>query len=61
MPKGALEWIVFILITVGTVNIGLAALGFDVVGMIFGVGAFYTVLAVLIGVSGLYNLYNALK
>jgi len=60
MPKGALEWIVLILIAVGTINLGLGALGFDVVGMILS-GTLLTILNVLIGIAGLYYVYGSLK
>jgi len=50
------------LVLIGAINIGAAALGYDILDMI--VGSWSTVakvLSILIGLSGLYIVYNKVK
>jgi len=58
-----LDWVVFILVLVGAVNWGLVGLfSFDLVGAIFGdMSALARIIYVLVGISGVYMIFNAKK
>ncbi len=62
MDMNVLDWIAFVLVVVGSVNVGLGALGFNIIDMIIGsIGILYTIVNVLIGLSGLYLIYMIRK
>lgn len=63
MPKGALEWIVFILVVVGGLNWGLVgAFNFDLVDTIFGSIAWLArLIYILVGLAALYMLFKNFK
>lgn len=58
-----LEWIVYILVIVGALNYGIDGLfKFDILEKIFsGVPILLTIVAILIGVAGLYLIYMITK
>lgn len=58
-----LEWIVYILVIVGALDYGISGLfNFPVLGSIFGgVPILLTIVAILIGVAGLYLIYMITK
>ena len=58
-----LEWIVYILVIIGALNYGIAGLfNYDILGMIFGgIPILMKIVAVLIGVAGLYLIYMITK
>jgi uncharacterized membrane protein YuzA (DUF378 family) len=62
MDMNVLDWIAFVLVVIGSVNVGLGALGFNVIGMIIGsISILHTIVNVLIGLSGLYLIYMIRK
>jgi uncharacterized membrane protein YuzA (DUF378 family) len=62
MDMNVLDWIAFVLVVVGSVNVGLGALGFNVIEMIIGsISVLHTIVNVLIGLSGLYLIYMIRK
>lgn len=60
---GTLDWIVYILVIVGALNYGIAELfSYDILGMIFGgIAILAKLVAILIGLAGLYLIYNLTK
>lgn len=62
MKKGALDWIVLILVIIGGINWGLIGFfNFNLVSMIFGEGTLTTVIYDLVGLAGLYMIYLVTK
>jgi uncharacterized membrane protein YuzA (DUF378 family) len=62
MDMKTLDWIAVVLVVIGSVNIGLGALGFDVLNMILGsIAILAKIVNILIGVSGLYLIYMLRK
>ncbi len=59
--KGAIDWIAAILVVVGAINWGLAVFDFNLVATLFGVGTLAKVIYALVGLSGLWMLYDLLK
>jgi len=61
--KNAVEWITWVLVFVGALNIGLVgAFNFDLLGLIFGsVAWLMKLVSILIGLSALYMLYGVTK
>lgn len=54
-----LDWVVNILVIVGALNWGLAALGYNLVTLLFGsIPMLVTLVYALIGLSGLYLIYK---
>ncbi len=50
-----LEWLVIVLVIVGSINWGLSALGLNLVDAIFGMGSTVaSIIYILVGLSGLY-------
>jgi len=57
-----LEWIAVILVIVGSINWGLAALNWNLVDAIFGVGGTVSqVIYILVGLSGIYMIFITKK
>lgn len=57
-----LDWLALVLVIVGSLNIGIAALGFDVLDMIFGSIVWLAILVnLLIGLAALYLVYYLTK
>ena len=68
MEKGALDWIVSILVVIGALNWGLVGLSglmgsssWNVVEMIFGSGMFASIIYLLVGLSGVWMLVKMFK
>jgi hypothetical protein len=61
--KNTLELIVYILVIIGALNYGIEGLfGPDILEMIFGgISILATIVAILIGVAGLYLIYMLTK
>lgn len=51
----ALHMVAYLLLWVGGLNLGLAALGFDVVNMVLGGLGFVKIFNILVGASALYS------
>ncbi len=51
-----LHMLAFLLVAIGAINLGLTALGWNVVEMILGVGMITKVIYLAVGVSGVYLL-----
>ena len=57
-----LDWIVFILVLLGTIGFGLYGLfGFNLIEVIFRVGWLVTIIYALVGIAGLYRIYTFFK
>ena len=54
-----LEWVVMVLVVVGALNWGLMAIdwSWNVVSMVFGMGALARLVYGLVGLSGIYLIY----
>ncbi len=62
MDMNVLDWIAFVLVVIGSVNVGLTALGFNVIDMIIGsIAILAKIVYILIGLSGLYLIYMIRK
>jgi len=60
--RSVLEWIVFVLVTIGAINWGLYGLfDFNLVTTIFRVGWLITTVYALVGLSGLYMIFYLFK
>lgn len=59
-PRNAVDWVAWVLVVVGAVNWGLVgAADFNLVETLFGDSVLATVVYVLVGVAGLYMVYDA--
>ena len=61
MARNALDWVALVLVIVGSINWGLAALGFNVVELVLGSGLLANIVYYLVGLSGLYMIYYVTK
>jgi len=61
MARNALDWVALVLVIVGSINWGLAALGFNVVELVLGSGLLANIVYYLVGLSGLYMIYYITK
>ncbi len=58
----AIDWVALLLVIIGAINWGLVgALDFNIVETIFGMGTIARVVYILVGVSGLWAIYSAVK
>lgn len=57
MAKNTLDWIVLVLIIIGALNWGLVgAFSFNLITTIFGASVITTIVYILVGIAGLYEL-----
>ncbi len=57
-----LEWVVVVLVIVGSINWGLTALGWNLVDSIFGMGSTVSqIIYILVGLSGIYMIFTVKK
>ncbi|MBI2663634.1 DUF378 domain-containing protein [Candidatus Woesearchaeota archaeon] len=61
MARNTLDWVALVLVIVGSINWGLAALGFNVVELVLGSGLLANIVYYLVGLSGLYMIYYVTK
>jgi uncharacterized membrane protein YuzA (DUF378 family) len=59
--RGAIDWIAAILVVIGAINWGLAVFNFNLVEALLGMGTVAKVIYALVGLSGLWMLYDLLK
>lgn len=58
--KNPVDLIAMILVVIGSLNVGLGAIGFDVLNMIFGsIAILEQIIYILVGLAGLYMIYAA--
>ena len=58
--RTTLDWIVLVLVLIGALNWGLVAINasYNLVGMLLGTGTLATLVYALVGLSGLYMVYQ---
>ena len=63
MPESKLDWIAFVLVMIGGINLGLiGAFNFDLINAILGaIPAIEKIVYILVGLSALYMIYSAKK
>jgi len=61
MEKSTMYWISSILMIVGALNWGFATFDFNLVETIFGVGTFAKVIYGLVGLAGIWGIYELFK
>ena len=62
MAKSVIDVIALILVIIGAINWGLIGLGIsNVVEAILGIGTITTIVYILVGLSGLWTIYIAVK
>ncbi len=57
----AIDWIAAVLVIIGAINWGLAAMNFNLVSAIFGDGLFAKIIYGVVGLSGLWMIYTLTK
>lgn len=62
VEKNVLDWIALVLVIIGALNWGLFAFGINLVPILtFGVSILATIVYILVGLSGAYMIYYAMK
>lgn len=59
--RGAIDWIAAILVVIGAINWGLVVFDFNLVATLFGISTVAKIIYALVGLSGLWMLYDLFK